>query len=940
MAESPSPRRATFVRACFSFVAAITLATVFCVAARAQALDPTLWVTDGEVQTTAIGDGRLYIGGTFGYVGPRTGGFALLEAYPPRFAGGPPEVNGPVRAVVSDGAGGWYIGGSFSHVAGVARGNGAHLRADGSLDAWNPNTDGPIECLLATPAGVYVGGLFQNCGGELSPNLARVDAATGAGLHWSPSPNSTVRALATDGAKIFVGGSFSLVLGQTRKGFAIVDGPTMALSNINLNLNSNSVSFVPDVFALVYRAGKLYIGGVIISANGVDRAGACAITAATGALTSWNPWASSRVRAIHLARGSVYLGGDFSSVGSVSSVTRVGVAEVDTLTGAPTVWNPNFALPCAVHSILDDGREVFVGGSFRSANGNPVKNLVAVSYNGNVVTSLRTAANGTVRALALDGSRVFVGGAQTSVGGVLRTSIAALDLATGEALAWNPGVASGTVRTIALAPGRVYLGGTFQNVGGFARNYAAAVDTGAGLVQSWNPAPDSSVRVILVNGSSVYVGGHFRNCGGVAHKLLALVNNTTGTANPSFDVPLGVNNESSTTLMYVQCLALSGTRLYIGGKFDRVRPLSGTVARFNACSVNSATGALTAWRPDPDNVVKVIVPTASGLFVGGDFNRLTQQGATTSLMLFDTLGTDLTSFQAFTDTSVSALLVNGSTITAAGSFYYVGFNPRNGLGRATWTTGVNDAWIPAPDTREVLTLAVDPATSDLIAGGGFEMMGTNRAYGLARFKGTVPGTRSVTVTAPAPGHSVTLGRTFRIEWTATASGPGIQSADVYVSQAGPGGPWRMLAAGLVNRQSYDCTLDNTYAPSTNNYARVVVRDWYGNTSEDVTNSAFSTFVFVADAPDPNTQAGFALRPLAPTPLRGAARVSFVTPRTAAVRLTVHDVQGRLLAVLADGEFGAGAHDVAIESAQLPAGLYFVRLHTPEGTLTRRFVTLE
>lgn len=925
-------------------VCAALLATVLLLAgsgrdANAQSLDPTLWVTDGQVQATAVGDGRLYIGGTFGYVGPRTGGFALLEAATGTFAGRPPEVNGPVKAVVSDGEGGWYIGGQFSRVAGVTRGNGAHVRADGTLDAWDPGTDGPIECLLVTASGVYVGGSFLNCGGEVAQNLARVDRVTGASLHWNPAPNSIVRTLATDGTKIFVGGAFSMIDGQVRRAFAVLDPLTVTLSPIDLNVNNGSASFVPDIFTLVYRAGKLYMGGVIISINGTDRFGACAITASTGVLTSWDPRVTSRVRTLHLSRGSVYVGGDFTALGNGVVVNRTGVAEVDTVTGVPTAWNANLALPCVVRAILDDGRQVYVGGTFTAAGTTPVKNLVAINYNGVPVTGLRTATNGTVRTLVRDGARIFVGGDQTSVGGALRTSLAALSLASGEVLPWDPGVASGTVRTIALAPDRVYFGGTFQNVGGLTRKFAAAADTATGVVQSWNPAPDSSVRVILVNGSSVYVGGHFRNCGGAAHKLVALVNNVTGGAAPGFDVPLGVVNETATTLMYVQCLAVSGTRLYIGGLFNRVRPGGSTFVRNNACAVNSATGALAVWNPDLNDVARTIVPTASGLFVGGDFTRTTAQGPQTCVMLFDTLGVDKLTYQAFADTSVRAILVNGTTITAGGAFYYLGLSQRNGLGRATWTTGVNDAWVPSPDLRDIQALATDPGTGDLIAGGSFEMMGVHRAFGLARFKGTVPGAPAVTVTAPAPGRSVDIGTTFRIDWSASAPGSGIQSADVYVSQAGPGGPWKLLAAGVAGRSSYDWVLDDTVAPSTNNYVRVVVRDWYGNTVQDLTNSAFNTFMSVAGAPAPGEQAGFALRPLSPNPLRGAARVSFVTPRSAPVRLSVHDLQGRLLAVLADGVLAPGVHELPVDAARFPAGLYFVQLRTPEGTLTRRFVTL-
>lgn len=907
--------------------------------ANAQALDPTLGVTDGRVAATAVSGDRLYIGGAFSYVGPRTGGFSLLNAAAMHPSVRPPEVNGPVNAMVPDGAGGWYIGGSFSRVAGVPRSNGAHIRADGTLDAWDPQTNGPIECMLAAPEGIYIGGSFVNLGGEASPNLGLVNRTTAASLHWTPTPDSVVRALATDGTNIFVGGRFRNINGVVRRGFAVVT-KNQVVTSLDLNVNGASNVFIPDIHALAYSAGKLYLGGVVVSILGVNRSGAAAINTSSGQLTSWNPAVTSRVRAMLLTRGRVYLGGDFSSLGAVTSVSRQSAAAVDTLTGDPTAWNPVLGAGSRVYTLYDDGSLLYVGGSFTTAATAAVRNLIATDDFGNRVSGVPTNTNGTVRALGHIGSRVYVGGQQTSLGGELRNNVAALSLSTGAVLPWNPSVTNGRVQALAAAPGRVYLGGTFRNVGLTARNYAAAVDSATGAVLSWNASPDSAVRTILVSGSSVYLGGHFRNCGGTARKLVALVNNTTGGVIAGFDCPLGINGESSTTLMYVHTLALSGPKLYIGGLFNIIRYVGSTPTRNRACAVNSATGAVLPWNPNLNGVARAILPTANGVFTAGDFIRFSNQGLTTTSALFDTAGVDLFTFQGFTgDTTVNAILVNGTTYTAAGGFYNVGLSNRNALGSANWQTGISTPWNPDPDVRDVATMVLDPATNDLIVGGSFEKMGPHRAYGLARFKGTLPSTPSVTATSPTPGSSLDLGNTFRIEWTSSAGGPGIQSADVYVSQSGTGGPFRLLAAGIVGRNSLDWVLDDTFAPSTNNYVRVDVRDWYGTVVSDLTNAAFNTFVSVVTGVDPGAQAAFALRPLAPNPVRGSVRVNFVAPRAAHLTLSVHDVQGRTLAVLANGEFAAGSHDLTLDSAALPPGLCFVRLNTPSGTLTQRFVTL-
>jgi predicted phage tail protein len=87
----------------------------------------------------------------------------------------------------------------------------------------------------------------------------------------------------------------------------------------------------------------------------------------------------------------------------------------------------------------------------------------------------------------------------------------------------------------------------------------------------------------------------------------------------------------------------------------------------------------------------------------------------------------------------------------------------------------------------------------------------------------------------------------------------------------------------------------------------------------------------------------ALAPPMPNPAQGTTRFSFDLPRAMHVRLEVLDVQGRVVAALAEGDFGAGRYERVWDSSTArgrAAGLYFVRLETPEGRLVRRVVVLD
>ncbi|HLA63867.1 MAG TPA: T9SS type A sorting domain-containing protein, partial [Rhodothermales bacterium] len=74
---------------------------------------------------------------------------------------------------------------------------------------------------------------------------------------------------------------------------------------------------------------------------------------------------------------------------------------------------------------------------------------------------------------------------------------------------------------------------------------------------------------------------------------------------------------------------------------------------------------------------------------------------------------------------------------------------------------------------------------------------------------------------------------------------------------------------------------------------------------------------------------------APNPARGAVRVGFALGAPGNATLAVYDALGRRVAVLVDGALAAGAHEATWPAEGAAAGVYVVRLTTPEGTLVQR-----
>jgi hypothetical protein len=78
------------------------------------------------------------------------------------------RVDGEVRAIAPDDAGGWYVGGTFSAVNGLARNRIAHLLPNGDVDpAWNPGANEAVFALAVSGGTVYAGGEFTMMRGLL-----------------------------------------------------------------------------------------------------------------------------------------------------------------------------------------------------------------------------------------------------------------------------------------------------------------------------------------------------------------------------------------------------------------------------------------------------------------------------------------------------------------------------------------------------------------------------------------------------------------------------------------------------------------------------------------------------------------------------------------------------------------------------------------------------
>ena len=97
-----------------------------------------------------------------------------------------------------------------------------------------------------------------------------------------------------------------------------------------------------------------------------------------------------------------------------------------------------------------------------------------------------------------------------------------------------------------------------------------------------------------------------------------------------------------------------------------------------------------------------------------------------------------------------------------------------------------------------------------------------------------------------------------------------------------------------------------------------------------------------DAPRPVAAAGLELAAPRPNPSASFTRLDFTLPSASAIDVSVFDAAGRRVATLVQGDLPAGRHSAswdgrAAGGERVSAGLYFARLTTQQGTVSRRIV---
>jgi len=90
----------------------------------------------------------------------------------------------------------------------------------------------------------------------------------------------------------------------------------------------------------------------------------------------------------------------------------------------------------------------------------------------------------------------------------------------------------------------------------------------------------------------------------------------------------------------------------------------------------------------------------------------------------------------------------------------------------------------------------------------------------------------------------------------------------------------------------------------------------------------------------NTPLAYSLSQNYPNPFNPSTQISFAFPSAGPATLIVYNALGQQVAVLADGDYGAGNHQVTFDAKNLSSGLYFYRLQAGNFTATKKMMLVK
>ncbi len=544
-------------------------------------------IPNGPVQTWAVDGQTLYIAGEFDAVGPATGALAVTNRDTGEIAHAVELLNGDIRAVASDGAGGWVVAGTVltPDRTDVAF---AHVRSDGTVRYFPiPSLSNRVHDMVLAGDTLFLGGSFSARTPTSGSNLAAVSLSTGEFLDWDPEVDDQVFDLELVGDALFVAGRFEQIGGESVAGLAKFDATTLAREPWT-PLSQGEVRFISTSAEAVYMVGS---GEVVPQSGGVPTK-TLAVDATTGADLGWRaPAATGSLGPLLVTDEGVYFTGQFTEIGGVA---REALALLDLSNGSVLPFDAQISLSDAyplMRQVKLSGDSIVIEGDFTQAGGQQRNGLARIDRDTAQATPwTATADRDTLFAVACDGDEIALAGRFDTLNAVPRSTVAAIDLATGQTLPWDPQIEadrSRDVRILSILPqrDRVILAGEFVMIDGLPVKGVAAVNKNDGsLILTFDAALELDAGNQLIE---------------TPHGLLFTANDASYVFATLLDSDSGLPQWITPFTMRAGLVEYDAVRdtFLVAGHNDTSDP---ETDRNGVFELDARTGALTDFAPDVD----------------------------------------------------------------------------------------------------------------------------------------------------------------------------------------------------------------------------------------------------------------------------------------------------------------------------------------------------
>jgi hypothetical protein len=378
-----------------------------------------------------------------------------------------------------------------------------------------------------------------------------------------------------------------------------------------------------------------------------------------------------------------------------------------------TMWVANGA----VNALEINGNTVYLGGEFSYVGPNTGGGGVTNNLEGRLASTHFVRLDGKVYAALSDGKGGWYVGGSFTLQGETHASLVHLHANGAVDTQLDVDTRPGTVYALALHGNTLYAAGEFAEVRdrttAFSRYNLMALDVATGRVKSWAPNVNGRINCLALKGDTLYLGGKFTSVAGYYRNRAAAFNLTSGQVLPWDPSPTSD----------VKALAVAGNTIYAGGLFYSI----GGQVRPYLAALDNSYGTATTWSPNPSGyacIVNALRLNGTTLYVGGKFTTIGGQ-ARNNLVAFSVTNHQLQDWNPNPNDAVNAIDVAGEVVYVGGTFTTVRGQPRRYAAAVSAAAGLVTAWNPNPaPSRDVEVVTTITAAGNIVyVGGGFQLIG-------------------------------------------------------------------------------------------------------------------------------------------------------------------------------------------------------------------------